>query len=203
LPAVSFDSLNRYMGIVHQTVSGFLRRLPPNVLREDLVAAGTYGLMDSLRKHEGGEDPAFECYIRIRIRGAILDELRAQDWLPRRTRWAVSGKSKPTRASANAPTTILGFDDVPADDAALSLADECAPSPADAVEAAFRKRAVADAVGRLPQRERTIVQLHYYGGVKFKDIGVRLGVSEPRVSQLHSRAMAQLKCLLGTEQVAA
>src|SRR5258708_851660 len=66
-----------------------LRKLPPNVLRDDLLAAGTFGLVDALRK-SADRGPAFDWYARIRIRGAVVDELRAQDWLTRRARTRVA-----------------------------------------------------------------------------------------------------------------
>src|SRR5579862_3772358 len=85
----SREELTLYMPLVHQVVARVLRKLPPNVLRDDLVAAGTFGLVDALRKStERG--PAFDWYARIRIRGAVVDELRAQDWLTRRARTRVT-----------------------------------------------------------------------------------------------------------------
>src|SRR5215467_8820453 len=79
------EELALYMPLVHQVVGRVLRKLPPNVLRDDLVAAGSFGLIDALRKSVD-RGPAFEWYARIRIRGAVVDELRAQDWLTRRAR---------------------------------------------------------------------------------------------------------------------
>src|SRR5258708_19753593 len=85
----SREELTAYMYLVHQVVARLLRKLPPNVLRDDLIAAGTFGLVDALRKSTD-RGPAFDWYARIRIRGAVVDELRAQDWLtpPPRTRVA-------------------------------------------------------------------------------------------------------------------
>lgn len=204
-PVVRERDVKKYMHLVHQTVATFLRRLPPNVLRDDLVAAGAYGLIDSLRKNGEKQDPAFEYYIRIRIRGAILDELRAQDWLPRRTRWAASGKGSENKTVSGTaiPMAVVGFDDLPASERALSMPDSVAPSPADAVETAMRHQALTEAVKLLPERERTIVTLHYFRDVKFKDIGCKLGVSEPRISQLHARAMNRLRTMLHQGQAAA
>ena len=71
----SAEEITRHMPLVRQVVARFLRRLPSSVLRDDLMAAGVYGLVDALRKNGGDLGPAFEGYARIRIRGAILDEL--------------------------------------------------------------------------------------------------------------------------------
>jgi RNA polymerase sigma factor for flagellar operon FliA len=83
------EDITEYMPLVHQVVARLLRRLPPNVQREDLIAAGSYGLVDALRKSPD-RGPAFEWYARIRIRGAAVDELRSQDWLTRRARTRVA-----------------------------------------------------------------------------------------------------------------
>src|SRR4029079_2609779 len=64
--------IKKYMPLVHQAVARFMGKLPPNVLREDLVAAGTFGLIDSLRKNGAERGPTFEWYARIRIRGAVV-----------------------------------------------------------------------------------------------------------------------------------
>src|ERR1700733_544925 len=71
------EELTLYMPLVHQVVGRVLRKLPPNVLRDDLVAAGAFGLIDALRKSVD-RGPAFDWYARIRIRGAVVDELRSQ-----------------------------------------------------------------------------------------------------------------------------
>lgn len=185
------EELAAYMPLVHQVVARVLRRLPPNVLREDLVAAGTYGLVDALRKSDE-RTTAFEWYARIRIRGAVVDELRAQDWLTRRARTRV------TRAQALGEGTslsVVGFDDLP-EGRVFGHADPAATSPLDQVETRLERAALERAVGRLPEREASIVRWYYFEGTAFKDIAGRLGVSEPRVSQLHSRAMARLRALM-------
>ena len=103
------EDLTLYMPLVYQVVARMLRKLPPNVLRDDLVGAGTFGLIDALRKSVD-RGPAFEWYARIRIRGAVVDELRTQDWLTRRARTRV------TRAQAlgeSSGAAVVGFDDLP------------------------------------------------------------------------------------------
>ena len=88
-PVPTREELTSYMPLVHQVVARLLRKLPPNVLRDDLVGAGAFGLIDALRKSTD-RGPAFEWYARIRIRGAVVDELRTQDWLTRRARTRVA-----------------------------------------------------------------------------------------------------------------
>lgn len=184
----SSEEIARHLPLVRQVVAGFVRRLPVNVLRDDLVAAGILGLVDSLRKNGGDGGPTFESYARIRIRGAILDELRSQDWLPRRARWAAEGKTERVATVL----AVVGLDDATHE---LSLADDT-PDAQEMLEESDEARRLAGVVDQLPPRERLIVQMHYFQGARFKDIGEALGVSEPRVSQLHTRAMSQLRKLL-------
>jgi len=192
------EELTLYMPLVHQVVTRILRKLPPNVLRDDLVAAGTIGLIDALRR-SADRSAGFDWYARIRIRGAVVDELRAQDWLSRRAR---NRASKAQAQGESGGTSFVGFDDLP-EARALALADETVTGPHHAVEQRMQRQALERAVAELPEREASIVAWHYFEGVAFKDIAARLGVSEPRISQLHARAMGRLRELLGAEEAAA
>jgi RNA polymerase sigma factor for flagellar operon FliA len=185
------EELVEHMPLVRQVVGRVLRRLPPNVLRDDLLAAGAFGLLDALRK-SADRGPAFDWYARIRIRGAVVDELRAQDWLTRRARTrAAREQMQGTGGSA----AVVGFDDLP-EVQAQGFVDENAPTPQDQVERRMDRAALESAVAQLPQREAQIVAWHYFDGVAFKTIAERLGVSEPRISQLHSRALGRLRATM-------
>jgi len=173
-----------YMPLVHQVVARFMGKLPPNVLRDDLIAAGTYGLIDSLRKNGDGRGPTFEWYARIRIRGAILDELRSQDWLTRRARSRVIATHG---VEAGQRSAAIALEELPSVDVATE------PSPFDLACEHLERRALADAVATLPDRERRIITRHYFEDVQFKTIAQELGVSEPRISQLHARAVSMLR----------
>jgi RNA polymerase sigma factor FliA len=185
------EELTLYLPLVHQVVGRVLRKLPPNVLRDDLVAAGSFGLIDALRK-SADRGPAFDWYARIRIRGAVVDELRSQDWLTRRARTRVT-KAQAQGESSGA--SVVGFDDLP-ESQAHAFVDESVASPQDQVERHMDRVALERAVTLLPEREANIVAWHYFEGVAFKAIASRLGVSEPRVSQLHARAMGRLRLTL-------
>jgi len=193
-PQLSAELLLQYEPLVRKIAGGFQRKLPRNVLREDLIAAGMSGLWDAIRRHPDGPGESFEWYVRVRIRGAILDELRAQDWLPRRARAAAEAASG-TDAYVP-PPAVVRFDDVSEWEQNRCLAD--ASSSEAAVAAKFAQETLAKAVEQLPERERHIVSQHYFRGVKFKDLGAELGVSEPRISQLHSRAIQRLKAIIKT-----
>lgn len=196
----SAEEINRHMPLVRQVVARFLRRLPANVLRDDLVAAGVHGLLDSLRKNGGDTGATFESYARIRIRGAILDELRTQDWLPRRARWAALGKCATTDET---PIAVVGIEDLTPAERTSSFIDDEGKDACELLADRQESHLLGEAIDQLPARERTIVRMHYFQGARFKDIGEVLGVSEPRISQLHSRAMGQLKKILATTAAAA
>lgn len=189
--ATSAD-VEKHLGLVTQVVARFMRKLPANVDRGDLMAAGMYGLVMSLEKNGGDEGASFEGYAKMRIRGAILDELRAQDWLSRRARWAVNEHCE----SYSGPRTLVGIDDVGENERLASMIDADAPDALAALEAEGTRKEIEAAVERLPERERLVVSMHYFEGARFKDIGRLLGVSEPRVSQLHARAMMRLREIL-------
>jgi RNA polymerase sigma factor for flagellar operon FliA len=191
-PADAAELVAQYEPLVHKIACGIQRRLPRHVLRDDLVAAGMSGLWDAIRRQGGNREGSFGWYVRVRVRGAILDELRAQDWLPRRARAAAA-------ADGNAKSAIpfvVRLDDIGEWDQNRALATAESASSENEVCAKLESERLARAVKELPDRERHIVSMHYYRGVRFKDLGAELGVSEPRVSQLHSRAMRRLRTLL-------
>ncbi len=185
---VQSGEVSEYMPLVNQVVNTMLTRLPPNVLRDDLVAAGTFGLLDALRRQPAEQRGVeFTWYARVRIRGAVVDELRTQDWLSRRARRRFSSDERNTGAA------VVGIEDLPEDRRAL--ADD-ALTPETLVAARSEASVLAKAVDQLPERERNIITAHYFEGVQFRAIAKDLGVSEPRVSQLHARAVARLRELM-------
>ncbi len=190
--------LQQYAPLVRQIVGGFQRKLPRNVLRDDLIAAGMSGLWDAIRRQDGQCDDSFEWYVRVRIRGAILDELRAQDWLPRRAR-AAAAEAQESGNTSLAPPSVVRLEDVSEWEQGRALGSGEGTSSESAVHQKFVGEALARAVEQLPERERHIVSMHYFKGIKFKDLGAQLGVSEPRISQLHSRAMKRLRALISKQ----
>ncbi len=185
----SSETLAEHLHLVHGVVHRLARRLPPNVERDDLVAAGTFGLVEALQRNRGDEGATFAWYARTRIRGAVVDELRAQDWLSRRAR----DRATSDKAAGGAGAAFVSLEDAGSADSSelTSSAD-----PAAEAEARSDRRALDRALERLPARERQVIKMHYFEGAKLKTIGASLGVSEPRVSQLHARAIAQLRVIM-------
>jgi len=179
------ELLRRYQPLVRRIALSIARKLPKNVLADDLIAAGTLGLWDAIRRHSGQDDCRFEWYVRVRIRGAIGDELRAADWLPRRAR---------ARAEAAGETaaTIVRFEDMG------EVEQERALSSNDtAIETVVEERRQGDRVTRalkeLPERELLILRRRYFEGVELERVGAELGVTAARVCQLHTRAVERLR----------
>ena len=200
-PAVSSTELAAHMHLVLGIVADFMRRVPRSVQREDLIAAGSMGLLQALRSQKHTCPEMLTAYARIRIRGAVIDELRRHDWSPRRRRPqnVTPANDVPVNdAAANGEKSgvvVIGFDDLPP---THSLCEE-GPSPLVQVESRRSGVDVRRAVELLPPRERTIVCMRYFDDVSSKAIASTLGLSEARVSQLLARATSQLKQLL-TEQ---
>jgi RNA polymerase sigma factor FliA len=207
-----------HMHLVLSIVADFMRRVPRSVQREDLVAAGSMGLLHALRSKKHTCPEMLAAYARIRIRGAIIDELRRHDWSPRRRRTPaknanaavevpriIEGQGKnnggagtpvgcddKTEKAEKTGVVVIGFDDLPP---AQSLREE-GPSPLEQVESQRSSYEVRSAVMKLPPRERAIVTMRYFEEVPSKAIASKMGLSEARVSQLLARATMQLRQLL-------
>lgn len=204
-----------HLPLVERIVAHFMRRLPKSVQRDDLMAAGTLGLFYALRSSDHTCEEMFAAYARIRIRGSIVDELRRHDWSPRRRKDPNATTNGDTPARTATVTSIapgavavtasiaperpriavVGFDDLPAGSTA-GLTDGAA-SPLEDVLERRAHAALHAAVESLPEREREIIRMRYFQGMPSKAIAQAMGLSEARISQLHSRATARLKELLG------
>ena len=187
--ALSAD-LATYAPLVRRIAENLARRLPSHVgaaVLDDLSSAGMAALFDVLRRGRlGPQTEGFGFYLRVRLRGAMLDDLRKRDFLPRRTR------KRGETTTEGVTRTVVSLEElsVGRERAAVSLVQD---NPYDQAEARATRARLLRAVAGLPDRERLIITMHYLEGVRFKEIGSLLGVSEPRISQLHSRAMDALR----------
>lgn len=205
-------------------------RLPANVEYADLVSYGLFGLIDAIEKFDLERGIKFESYAMTRIRGAIIDELRALDWIPRSLRSkareierayaTLEGRlhRSPTESelaeeldlpladlqeafSQLSTVNLLALDELLQGDGdrmslGETLIDPTATDPAAAAEATEAHRLLTEAITRLPERERLVVQSYYFDGMTLAQIGSVLGVTESRISQLHSKAVLHLRGLL-------
>jgi RNA polymerase sigma factor for flagellar operon FliA len=217
--------VNEYMPLVKRLAYHLIARLPANVEVGDLIQAGLIGLMDAARNFDDDAGVQFETYASQRIRGAMLDELRDADWLPRHLRKSMraleTAISRLEHRFGRNPTdsevaselqmslaeyqTLLAdcrghqliyydeFDDDGHGDLREQLAADASANPAEALSDADFRTALITAIEALPERERLVMALYYDEEMNLKEIGAVLGVTESRVSQLHSQAVARLR----------
>lgn len=216
------ELIERHTELVQKIAYHLMVRLPPNVLVDDLIQSGMIGLLEAARNFDVTKGASFETFAGIRIRGAMLDEMRRGDWVPRSVH-------KNSRSIANAISEvekITGRDAKEAEIAkqlSLSLPEyhhmlrdvNCAKlvayedlatseeglssEPAghdmtfnEVSEAQFASKLV-EMIKELPEREALVLSLYYDEELNLKEIGMVLDVSESRVSQIHSQALHRLK----------
>ncbi len=182
-------------------------------LFDDLWSAGALGLLDAASRFDPSQGVRFESFVEHRIRGAMIDELRRLDHLPRRLRAQTDkvekAKQKLGQEYGRAPTheelashLDVGFEELdsvealshpilPLDEALLSHSGDLSAEEKVAREQLSRR--LAAAISDLPERLRTVMGLHYEEGLNYREIAQVLSVSEPRVCQLHSEAVGLLR----------
>jgi RNA polymerase sigma factor FliA len=190
------------------------------VQADDLWSAGAMGLLDAARRYEAARDVRFESFAEHRIRGAMLDEMRRMDHLPRRLRADVEkveqARSRLAQQLGRDPETTEVAEAVSssAQDVAelmqllappLPIMEETAASPEAAVDEALGKgqlkRQLAREIGALPERLQVLLALYYDEELTYREIAKMLGVSEPRVCQLHGEAVRKLRAQLARARV--
>ncbi|MGI5939486.1 MAG: FliA/WhiG family RNA polymerase sigma factor [Thermoleophilia bacterium] len=219
-----------YSPLVKYVAGRMKVNLPPHVEEGDLISYGLLGLIGAMEKFDLSRNIKFETYAVSRIRGSIIDELRALDWVPRSVRsWARKVEAAVTRlenelmrtptdeeTAAYLELDITVFLDIvnqisTSGIVALdefwntsgsgqdrlnlidTIEDTDAPDPSREYTVQALKETLAAAIQRLPERERIVVSLYYYEGFTLKEIGEVLGVTESRVSQLHTKAILRLR----------
>ncbi|WP_345332942.1 RNA polymerase sigma factor FliA [Ferrimonas pelagia] len=214
----------RYTPLVKRIAHHLLARLPASVQLDDLLQSGMLGLLEAAGNFDASKGASFETFAGIRIRGAMLDEIRRGDWTPRsvhrngrRVSEAVEQLEKvlgrdPTDSEVAAALElsleeyhhilndvscgkIIGIEDLSVSEEALGPTDDAADNFGSVADARFRQ-ALAAAIKTLPEREALVLSLYYDEEMNLKEIGLILGVSESRVSQIHSQAMVRLKTKL-------
>jgi RNA polymerase sigma factor for flagellar operon FliA len=206
--------------------------LPAHVDDEDLASYGLLGLIGAIERFDPSRDVKFETYAMGRIKGAIIDELRSLDWVPRSVRSRarqiertigeleaklgraptdeeIAGKLGVTQEELDddlfqiSRTSIAALDELwtvsgGGDQVSLidTIEDTSGPSPTTALDETELREAMADAIARLPEREKIVITLYYYEELTLREIGEVLGVTESRVSQLHTKAVLRLKARL-------
>jgi len=212
--------VQQHISLVRRIAGHFNHKLADRVPLDDLIQVGLIGLLDAARHYRHDTGASFETYAGIRIRGAILDEMRKNNWAPR----SVYRKSKMIADVARALGNQLGRNASDQEIAGglnisiseyhrmlsdsyehilyapeFSLEREYAENRSGAsgqVEKEAFQQALAENIKTLPSREQAILSLHYEEDMTLREIGEIMGISESRVSQIHTRAAHRLRVRL-------
>ncbi|MBN1827071.1 MAG: FliA/WhiG family RNA polymerase sigma factor [Candidatus Eisenbacteria bacterium] len=221
-----------YMPLVKYVAGRLAVGLPPSVQIEDLIGSGTLGLMSAVERYDPGRDNKFSTFAISRIRGAMLDELRSMDWVPRSVRRKARQleetynrlESRYGRAASDQEVakamdigmqeyfqlledvrgaTLLSLNEhsVSGDDNSPTQVHDTVPDkdvidPIAILEVQKMRKVLDGSLDNLPERERLVLILYYYEEMTLKEIGSILGVSESRVSQIHTKSITRLRSRL-------
>jgi RNA polymerase sigma factor for flagellar operon FliA len=215
--------IHQYAPLVKRIAHHLMGRLPASVAIDDLIQSGMLGLLEAAKRYEPGRGATFETYVGIRIKGAMLDELRKGDWTPRSVHRSARLVSETMRQLENQlgrdpsdaevaaamgisqaeyyntlkdarGTRLFHFTELSEDDNEYVFRH--ATDQADlswGVERDALMASLVSAIENLPEREKLVLALYYTEQLNLKEIGEVLGVSESRVSQIHSQAALRLR----------
>ncbi|MBX2824504.1 MAG: RNA polymerase sigma factor FliA [Gammaproteobacteria bacterium] len=212
--------------LVKRIAFHLMNRLPPSVQAEDLIQAGMIGLLEAARHYDPSQGASFETYAGIRVRGAMLDEIRRSDWTPRsvhrksreaaevlRTLEQGTGRdAKDVEVAKELGIELSAYHLILTESTAahifsfdqpdehtgetLALPQSDETTPGESIEYASFRQALAEAIKNLPERESLVMSLYYDEDLNLREIGDILGVSESRVCQIHGQALVRLKTRL-------
>ncbi len=220
-----------HTSLIRYIVNRIAVRLPSHIDLDDLHNTGVIGLMDAIDKYDPGKNCKFKTYAEFRIKGAILDQLRSLDWVPRsirqksrRLEQAYSQVEQRLGRSASEieiaeslgieleefhflvnqvrGISMVNLDELRAggdSDQPLHgdiFEDVKAENPFASLKSRELRQAVAECIGSLPEKERLVISLYYYEDLNMKEIGNVLGITESRVCQIHTKAVARLRSRL-------
>ena len=213
----------RYAPLVKRIAYHLKARLPATVLVDDLLQAGMIGLLEASKKYDANQGASFETYAGIRIRGAMLDELRRNDWAPKSVHRKVRDITAAIREIENregrdardeevvaalgiskqeyfktlqdiSTHRVLSWDEIGVDEDSIGQSImDTRPGIQDQLEKQHFRERLSEAIATLPEREKMTVALYYESELNLREIGGVLNVSESRVSQLLSQAHIRLR----------
>jgi RNA polymerase sigma factor for flagellar operon FliA len=213
-PAIRDKFIRQYAPLVKYVAGKVAASMPNTVEFEDLVGFGVFGLLDAIEKFDPDKNVKFKTYAVTRIRGAIFDELRSIDWVPRSVRQKTKEIEEAIvnlEAKFGRPVTDLEVASSlgVSEDDFLKTGDEsdkisigesiespASMNPDSTVEREEVKRVIVQAINDLPEKEKKVLVLYYYEDLTLKEIGQVLEVTESRVSQLHTKAILRLRAKL-------
>jgi RNA polymerase sigma factor FliA len=221
-----------YAPMVKHIALKLAARLPSGFETDDLIQAGMIGLLETIERFDPQKGVKFKTFAEIRVRGAMLDELRARDWIPRSVRdnsnklesaytelraqnvdypndkqlarqLDIKPKELSTFLDKSKPIPLLSLDNLgkrSESDAKLNILDTISDpeqeNPVETLLGSEAKETVMMALEKLPEKEKLVLSLYYVEDLNLKEIGAVLEVSESRVSQMRTKAIAMLRSLM-------
>ena len=189
--------IRKHMPLVRQMARRIASKAPASIIPDDLYSAGSLGLVDSVLRNNGGEGASFACYVRMRIKGAIYDEMRSSDWLPRRNRQN-NNENTGQHSGQPHPVAVIRFDDLPPGKESNPQNKEERSNPFEMLNTKRSNEKLKIALNSVPIRDRLILHLHYFRGMQVREIGRLLGISDARISQIHHKALERIRPLIET-----
>ncbi|MDQ6993366.1 MAG: FliA/WhiG family RNA polymerase sigma factor [Mariprofundus sp.] len=227
------ELLAEYLPLVRYHADQLMRRTPDSIEFDDLINAGVLGLLDGARRFDHSREVQFKTFVSYRVRGAMIDYLRAFDWMPRGLRdnakemqsafqeleqvygrpadeieiakhLKITLNEYRTRLHQVRSMSVIHFDDLPTNndnDDQISILETLASDASETPEAQHSLmefvEQLADGISKLPAREHVLITLYYYEELTMKEIALILGLTESRVSQIHSQMVLRLRALMG------
>jgi RNA polymerase sigma factor FliA len=226
-PVLSCEqAIQAYLPLVRKIAYHLVSRLPDFIHAEDLVQAGVIGLVESYQNYDPSKGAVFATYARIRVRGAMIDELRRGDWAPRsvhRSTRSLNQAIHKLESQSGTPCSlqdlatelnlsieevskiiqdthgkkILSYDESGVDGDQFSLSLFGSPSsPLDGTLISQQQTVLAECINQLPEREKAVVIFHYHHDYSLKHIAEILNLSESRVSQIMAESVVKLRNIM-------
>lgn len=210
--------IEHYLSLVKLVAGRLAMSLPQHVDKDDLISNGFFGLLDAIEKYDPSRGIKFETYAVVRIRGAMLDAIRSQDWVPTSVRQkakqyeqaiaqlenqlgrsatdeeiamelGISSAELYTLINQLNASTIIPLEDF----TKTETSSNHLVNPSEHIEIEEVKQTLSKAIDKLPEKEKIVVSLYYYEGLTLKEISLILKLSEARISQLHTKSIFRLR----------
>ena len=216
------EQIIRHASLVKRIAFHLLNRLPPTVQVDDLIQAGMVGLLEASGNFNSGMGASFETFAGIRIRGAMIDEIRRSDWTPRSVHRKFRAVTSAIRKIENntgedakdvdvalelgidlgeyhqilidsSSARIYSINALEEESAEITIADSSGQSPDEALSNSEYERQLVENIRTLPEKEQLVMSLYYDDELNFREIGEILEVTESRICQLHGQALLRIK----------
>lgn len=220
---IDLELVEKHAQLVKKVAYHMSHKLPPTIMLEDLIQAGMIGLLEAAGNYKDDKGASFETFATIRVKGAMIDEVRKGDWTPRsvyrNNRRIAEAKLKVENIKGgevkdadvadymgisldayydilkdSSGTKLFAIEEVPAfEEITLNLNYDDCSSPLEGIAKEDLKEKLAKVISTLPQRERLVLALYYDEELNLREIGSVIGVSESRVSQILGKSIMRLQ----------